>query len=176
LAVSLRPLYLILQHLLGLLLLIGRTSSAKNIKLLVLRHELAVLRRTNPSPSKNGADRAAFAAFVRRRPPECAAIAWPPQTPSCAGIARSCARDGPTRIDLADRRHRRRAGRTDGDTSVRCWRRDLRGAQQYNMRRPHRGMPLHLPRPQSPVPEPACGKIQQRRVLGELINEYESAA
>ena len=49
-AVSLRLLYLIFQHLLGLLLLLSRTSSTKDIELLVLRHELAVLRRTNPKP------------------------------------------------------------------------------------------------------------------------------
>ena len=67
-AVSLRLLYLIFQHLLGLLLLLGRTSSTKDIELLVLRHELAVLRRTNPRPRLNWADRAVFAALVRRLP------------------------------------------------------------------------------------------------------------
>src|SRR6476469_8394315 len=67
-AVSLRLLYLIFQHLLGLLLLLGRTSSTKDIELLVLRHELAVLRRTNPRPRLEWADRAVFAALVRRLP------------------------------------------------------------------------------------------------------------
>jgi putative transposase len=66
--VPLRLLYLIFQHLLGLLLLLGRTSSTKDIELLVLRHELAVLRRTNPRPRLNWADRAVFAALVRRLP------------------------------------------------------------------------------------------------------------
>ena len=67
-AVSLRLLYLIFQHLLGLLLLLGRTSSTKDIELLVLRHEVAVLRRTNPRPRLELADRAVFAALVRRLP------------------------------------------------------------------------------------------------------------
>ena len=67
-AVSLRLLYLIFQHLIGLLLLLGRTSSTKDIELLVLRHELAVLRRTNPRPRMDWADRAVFAALVRRLP------------------------------------------------------------------------------------------------------------
>jgi putative transposase len=44
-AVSLRLLYLIFQHLLWLLLLMGRTSRTKEIELLVLRHEVTVLRR-----------------------------------------------------------------------------------------------------------------------------------
>jgi putative transposase len=43
-AVSLRLLYLIFQHLLWLLLLMGRTSRTKEIELLVLRHEVTVLR------------------------------------------------------------------------------------------------------------------------------------
>ena len=45
--VSLRLLYLILRQVLGLILLLGRTSSTKNVELLVLRHEVSVLRRTN---------------------------------------------------------------------------------------------------------------------------------
>jgi putative transposase len=66
--VSLRLLYLIFLHMLGLLLLIGRTSATKDVELLVLRHEVAVLRRTNPRPHLDWADRAVFAALVRRLP------------------------------------------------------------------------------------------------------------
>ena len=42
--------YLIFWQVLGLILLMGRTSSAKDVELLVLRHEVAVLRRANPRP------------------------------------------------------------------------------------------------------------------------------
>jgi hypothetical protein len=43
--VSLCLLYLIFRQVLGLLLLMGRTSSTKDVELLVLRHEVSVLRR-----------------------------------------------------------------------------------------------------------------------------------
>jgi putative transposase len=67
--VALRLLYLIFLHLLNLLLMLGRSSASKDIELLVLRHEVAVLRRTNPRPHLDWADRALFAALVRRLPP-----------------------------------------------------------------------------------------------------------
>ena len=57
-AVSLRLSYLIFRQVLGLILLLGRSSSTKDVELLVLRHEVAVLRRTNPKPRMDWADRA----------------------------------------------------------------------------------------------------------------------
>src|SRR6478672_11406423 len=67
-AVSLRLLYLLFLQVLRLVLLLGRPSSTKDIELLVLRHEVAVLRRTNPRPRLQWADRAVFAALIRRLP------------------------------------------------------------------------------------------------------------
>jgi putative transposase len=67
-AISLRLLYVIFQHLLGLLLLLGRASRTKDVELLVLRHEVAVMRRANPKPRLEWADRAVLAALVRRLP------------------------------------------------------------------------------------------------------------
>ena len=67
-AVSLRLLYLLFLKVLRLVVLLGRPSSTKDIELLVLRHEVAVLRRTNPRPRLDWADRAVFAALIQRLP------------------------------------------------------------------------------------------------------------
>jgi putative transposase len=61
---ALRLLYLIFLRLVGLLVLLGRSSASKDAELLVLRHEVTVLRRSNPKPRLNWADRAVFAALV----------------------------------------------------------------------------------------------------------------
>jgi hypothetical protein len=66
---SLRLLYLIFNRVLSWLTLLGRATSSKDIELLVLRHEVAVLRRTNPRPRLDWADRALFAALIRHLPP-----------------------------------------------------------------------------------------------------------
>jgi putative transposase len=169
--------YLMIARVLSWLTLLARSDAAKDVVILVLRHEVAVdffhvecavtLQRLYVLFALDVGDRSLHVLGVTapRR-----ALDHPtgPQPD-----------DGPRRHHRAafgswvsHQTQRPRLSSLPATRAIqRCasWRSD-------NSQRPHRALQLRPPRPVARVPEPVYGQIRRRPVLGGLINLYEPAA
>jgi hypothetical protein len=86
-----------LVRVLSWLALLARSDAAKDIEILVLRHEVAILRRHNPRPARTWVDRAVLSALSKLLPTGLRRLRLCRPGRCCAGMPTSSAAAGPTR-------------------------------------------------------------------------------
>jgi Integrase core domain len=145
--------YLIFIRVAEWIALLARSAASKDAEILVLRQEIAVLRRNSPRPRPDWADRAVI----------------PPRSPRANAYAERWV--GTVRSEVTDRmlilgQHHLRAVLDEYAT-------------HYNQHRPHRAHSHIPPSPKirtTTATDLSDAKIRRRPVLGGLINEYQRAA
>ena len=186
-----RVLYLLMVRVFGWLALLARSGTSKEVEILILRHEVAVLRRQVARPKPDWADRAKIAALARLLPRHLrlhrivtpgTLLAWhrrliknkrtypnatgrPPVPKEVRELVRRLARQNPRwghHLLIYSERHLRRIL--------------AEYARHYNEHRPHQSREQRPPLHEPGQPVDIADRIRRRQVVHGLINEYRRAA
>jgi len=153
--VTLRLLCLILRMVIGWLGLLTRSRASKDAEILVLRHQLAVLRRQVARPRPSWADRAVQAEGIQ-------ILLTPVRAPRANAVAErwlgSLRRELLDRILIVNRRQLEHVLAIYVD--------------HYNTHRPHRSLNQTPPAGRSAPPPAGDLVVRRRRRLAGVINEY----
>ena len=147
----------------GWLALLARSDRAKNAEILILRRQVAVLRRQVKTPRLSWADRAVLSGAGIE------VVKIPPRSPRANAYAKRWVRT--VRAEVTDRML------IAGPRHLHAILGEY--ATHYNQHRPHRARNLRPPDHGDSCTVPATdltARIRRRAVLGGLIHEYERAA
>jgi hypothetical protein len=179
--VLLRLAYLAVFRSVQLLALLAHGDAAKDLEILVLRHQLTVLRRQTPRPKLKPADRALLAAVSRVLPrsrwscffvrPE-TLLRWHRRLVAGAWTYPH-RQTGRPPLDQEFQQLIIRLARENPEQVLRVY------AEHYNAHRPHRALRLEPPLYEAGLTaagEDQPARVQRRDLLGGLIHEYRRAA
>jgi hypothetical protein len=180
-----RLVYMFMVRVFGWLVLLTRNDAAKDAEILVLRHEVAVLRRQVARPGLGWADRAVLAALGRLLPGRLrlhrivtlgTLLAWHrhlvrkkwayPNAPGRPSV--------PDEVRALVEQLARENPRFVGERHLRNVLAEY--ARHYNGHRPHQGLQQEPPLRPSGRAVDITAWIERRQVLGGLISEYLRAA